>query len=670
MDENRFALSRHPKIQYWFWDKTINEDAIRAQLDLLCAASDFNTVFLTEREGLDFYDRSLLPLFTAAVRYAHEKGLKIYLQLWPQGFNNPPTPAVAVTDAAALVTEAEGSAEKGSVSLRFICGTVRNPRINRPLACRLLRAYAFRKEGEGLYAAGTLTDVTEMATLTHHDPTDATVSFTGLPDGVTVYAMVAHYYDQADLYSPRSDEDLLRAMEDYGAAGFDGFVLDEMRGLSILPPWSGVTFRERLYGHHLARALAEQTGEEPETLLFAMRYAPVGEEGKRARAINLYFDTIRHAATRAERLVADYNRRVFGKEAFLGLHTTFHNGLDMDEIWATGCNWWEVPRIYAQTDEDITFPVRMGLACQAKESLIYDMYYHREKERFFAKAMRDAAFGCRIHYHAMNDKGIWGTDTGTEAFLHLLRPYEEKISLLNAFDPQGLPEMELLVVFGFPATCNWYPHESARSSHDVNKGLNILPRVDALWRGGYLCALAPSDALDDGRIRLGEDGRFDYCGHRFEKLLYLYPAYAKKTTLAALADMRARGGRMAVIGEGKWDFDGDPLPSHLFDGITLGEEEDIVTRLALRKNPIPCGCRLEDGSVVMSDALSLETHTPRAVSLMLDGHLFETAYEGVFAIRTDGKGEVARLVCGACTRIKRDGKVIFASDTPRDVILS
>ena len=36
--------SRHPKIQYWFWDKPLLESqAFKEQLDLLCEKSDFNT---------------------------------------------------------------------------------------------------------------------------------------------------------------------------------------------------------------------------------------------------------------------------------------------------------------------------------------------------------------------------------------------------------------------------------------------------------------------------------------------------------------------------------------------------------------------------------------------------------------------------------------------------
>lgn len=74
--------SRHPKIQYWFWDeKTITDKQYIKDIDILAEYSTFDLVFLTERGKLNFWDPSLKPYIKDAVEYAHSKGIKIGFQV-------------------------------------------------------------------------------------------------------------------------------------------------------------------------------------------------------------------------------------------------------------------------------------------------------------------------------------------------------------------------------------------------------------------------------------------------------------------------------------------------------------------------------------------------------------------------------------------------------------
>lgn len=79
--------SRHPHIIYWFWGDGIleNEKYLR-DIDIVSNDGTFNTMVLSARDGMDFWLSSLYPFFEKAVAYAHEKGIKIVLQLWPKGF--------------------------------------------------------------------------------------------------------------------------------------------------------------------------------------------------------------------------------------------------------------------------------------------------------------------------------------------------------------------------------------------------------------------------------------------------------------------------------------------------------------------------------------------------------------------------------------------------------
>ena len=331
-----------------------------------------------------------------------------------------------------------------------------------------------------------------------------------------------------------------------------------------------------------------------------------------------------------------------------------------DELWCTGCNWWELPRRYAQTDEDICYPVRMGIACGCPENLIYDMYFRNDESRFFEKAVRDARFNTRIHYHAINDGSRWGINTGTKEFLEKIEKIESKITLLDMFDP-ALPKMELLVVFGFPALYNWYPDTEARNKMDINGKLDILKRVKELWDRGFLNALAPSDAITDGRITV--DGNvFDYCGHKFDKLLYLYPQYSKCEIPEFLNMAVANGCDVRMIGEYTRDFDGNPASLELDEKYTLCEQADIPTEMKLTANKILNGCVLEDGSVVISDHDSIMNDSFCTYNFEISGHSYEACFSGIFALKTDEKGVPVKLAAGNLRYLKKDGEQIVSAD--------
>lgn len=664
--------SRHPHVLYWFWAPDILKDKkYLKDLELVAKTSPYTMVVLSARDGMNFWQPEMKPFFDEAVDYAHRLGLKIVLQLWPQGFFHVPLEPMDMDEATALVNDGECVVREGKALYCDRAHPVVKPNIAQVLESRLLKAYAFYKASDGVYYDGTLQDVTERVELLSVAPGCLEMQFT-LPEleGATVHVMTAHYHRYGDLFSDCHLRDYDAFIERYRETPFDGIVLDEMKNLE-LHSWeftrAPVMLRERFYGTHMKRYFEAETGENYEQTLFEMRYTALSDRRRRPAAINRYYDILRRATRRIERFVAEKAQSVYGKEAFIGLHNTYHNHLQNDELLSTGINWWEVPRVYAQTDEDIAYPVRMGIACQCREALIYDMYYTKTLSLFPEKAMRDAKFGCRLHYHAMNDR-TW-VDTGSPAFIETIRPLEDKIDLLNLFDPT-LPAMDLLVVFGFPALCNWYPDIQARNAFDVNGSLNILERVDALWNEGYFNALAPSDALEDGRITVTKDGKFDYNGHLFSHLLFLYPQYAKSATLDFLEKAVKQGASLRIIGPLTAGFDGapvDPDRRALLETVALSEEADIAQEFSLRRNTLENGCFLEDGSAVFSDLESLQTHQPKSFKVELNGHVWQGEYEGVAALRADEKGQLLRLVCGGCRLLQRDDEILFSDAEGVDI---
>ena len=254
-----------------------------------------------------------------------------------------------------------------------------------------------------------------------------------------------------------------------------------------------------------------------------------------------------------------YSRQIFGVNNFAGIHDTFHNHLTNDEVWATGINWWTIPRQYGMSDEDLSLPLRMGLLISHPGAIMYDQFYGFDLERFAAKAMNDARFNARLHYHGYNDTGRWGADLSSAAFLAKINPVERKIRLLNQFDPAA-PKLPLLVVFGMPALLNWYPDEATRNEFDVNGSLHIEEKVRAIWDAGYRCAVVPSDLIDNGELKLDLSNHPVLNGHTFQAIVYLYPQYAKRTTLDFLDKFAiSHGGALMLEGEATNDFEGAPV---------------------------------------------------------------------------------------------------------------
>jgi hypothetical protein len=81
---SKFPNENHPEIGYWFISPKLisDEKKIVANIDSIADKCNYTMLFLTSREGANFYDFSLLhPVFQKLVAEGHKKGLKVGLQL-------------------------------------------------------------------------------------------------------------------------------------------------------------------------------------------------------------------------------------------------------------------------------------------------------------------------------------------------------------------------------------------------------------------------------------------------------------------------------------------------------------------------------------------------------------------------------------------------------------
>jgi hypothetical protein len=670
--EEPLADQRYPELVYWFvTPQTLAPERYRRDILHLADDTEFNFAFLTGREGVSFLNNPAAHQAIAGiVKDAHEHGLRIGATLGIGGGDSSARYSdeekqTAIADATGTL-DAEG---RGTVSTEIALRSVA------PERTRLLRVLVFRQTEQGEYDPATLKDVTTQAH--SHVPKPGKISVTlqlgPAYAGYTAFVLSTTWFNTADLFNDAFKTWIHRAIDQYRDVPLDGTSLDEFK-YTPLPVVPSTVWRGHFGGDALSAEFEHTTGIALDQALFNSRFAPAGHPEVRIRAIDEYWDILRKGPLSAEQEFYRYSRQVFGDKNFAGIHNTYHNHLTNDEAWATGINWWTVPRQYGMSDEDLSLPLRMGLLVAHPGNIMYDQFYGWNIHRFAEKALNDARFDARLHYHGYNDTGRWGVDLSSAPFLSQINPVERKIRLLNRFDPAA-PRLPLLVVFGMPALLNWYPDESARNNYDINGSLHIEEKVQSIWDAGYRCAVVPSDLIDNGSLKLDADNHPVLNGHVFQAVVYLYPQYAKRSTVDFLANYTQHGGRLMLEGDATRGFDGAPA-GDLFRKIAAkatvtGFSVKELPKLGIDPSPLrDIGGELEDGSVILTDLSSLESDQPRSFSIDVNGHRFSGSYEGVFALKATKNGDIEKLACGACSSLSRDGKPVLRLAKPADLVLT
>lgn len=682
---------RHPQLTYWFWHPdTLADSQYLQDVKNMAEKSAYTMAIMTSREnldppgqGVDFYDfEGMRNTVSQTVRAAHEHNLKIGLQVWEfwalTRINDPITrarPPLPIEQSLALVTEGEAVLDTNGYAEYSVAST--EGRDREPFHSEVLKVFAFQKKAEGVYAEDSLVDITSAVKTIRADGASVTLAIDAPARmaGATAYVLVAHYYDYPDLFNDVMIETFRDLLQHYADIPFDGTALDEF-GYMMLKPKRVQPFRDRFYGHAFATEFKRRKGKDLERTLFDMRFAPEGKPEVRMRAINWYFEVMRDGPLRVEKAFYKMSKDIFGPKTFAGIHNTYHNGLESDDLWRVGLNWWTVPREYGQSDENWGMPERMGLIMAHSEPVTFDQYYGGNLEAFLQKAFAEARFGGRTHYLAWNDTRT-GRINMAEAVeggkYAAIRDVEQKIRLLNQFDPPA-PKLPVLVVFGIPAQINWFPDYAARSAWDLHGKLEIQHKAMTIWQAGYPCALLPSDFIDSGQIEIGAGGYPIINGHRFDCLVFLYPQYAKHTTLEFLERFTQCGGKWMLEGDATHDFNGGDIRIR-FENLAAratvrGFDISALSRLGAQPNPLQNGAMMEDGSVIFTDIASWQASQPRTFTVNLAGHEFSGSYIGVCALKVDEGGDVEKLACGGFSQLNRDGKEVLSLERPADAVIT
>lgn len=629
-------MKRVPNAMQWqFNDQSLKRKQYLKDLDFIKEHTDVNminiaTVHGAVPEGNKQFHDDLMEL----VEYAHKLGIGIVLRnTHVKGFfNDEPHIIEDQRNAQGLVYDSEGVLDHEGYFTATQVARWARPKL-KPLWNRVVKAYVFEKTGEGFYMDGTLEDVTDRIRVICSESNSITVEadLGAKYAGKTIFIMTVQYFNWYDCYGDAMFRQHKATMDMFADIPLDGYCMDEA-GYMVLDSSKSHEERDwfRMYSAAQRDYYENSLGIDLDRLLFDMRYAPENDEGVRIRAINRYFEEHQKQPVRIEWEVAEYEKKLWGENVFLTCHNTFHNNLLTDEVWKTGCRWWDLPRDFGHTDENITFPVRMGVSLAAPEPICIDMYYHKEQQPYYDHIIEGAPFNCREFHHSYNDD-VWGQGFKDINFLKNIRTLDRQVARLNEFQTER-PKLDLLIIFGAAAQFNWYPDYAARNRWDIDYTMKVLEKCDAIWKAGYRCALVPDYAIEDGRITL-ENEKICFNGYPFTHCLFLYPKYAKKQTYELLNQAGSNGVNIATVGRADIDFDAESASLSVANYAEF--DMSVLEKMNCAKSAIPNGCIYRDGSFSLVSH-GLLTGEATAFEFEINGTRFTGQYTGLLAYR-EGK---------------------------------
>lgn len=668
-----FENVNHPQIAYWFFNKEMMVEQVwKKKIDSLVANSKYTMIFLSSRNGLDFFNpEAMKPTLSNLVKYAHDKGLKIGLQLWGTNKNTSEESCERVIVENEVVLD-----QNGNANLTNTAKHVRS-QSGKPFKAALLKAFMFKKNSKGFYQPGTLLDITNLVKVTNTNENAISLQIQNDKkfSGYTVYVTTQHFYRVSSNHSKEAVNKFVDVMMAYKDIPFDGIGLDEFTNLKLFATWElqkeNAKLRERLYSIDMALKYKELYKKDIESNFFDMRYAPENQPEIRIKAINTYMDLMRKGSLNVETAVYDNSKKIFGEKTFVGLHNSHHNHLDGDEVWQTGINWWNVKRDYGHTDEGTILPIQMGIAYGYKMNMLYNMFYDKEIETIQKKAYSDIKYNIRTHYHAINDVQNWGVSVEEPAALKMINPVEHAARLMNHFNAP-LPEVKLLVVFGREALMNWYPDTTKRSICDINDKLKIEDKALKMWNAGFKNALVPTDVIMDNRLVVNQNGKAVYNGHVFDAVVFLYPEYAQEKTLNFLEQYANKGGKLMVEGNATKDFLGNDITVRwkklMAKNVIAGLDIEKLESLGITKGITKDNVKMIDGSYLFSNYTNFTKNLVSNFKQEIGGNNLEANYLGYAAIKLSNN-KIEKFAATGFQELKLNGNIIFSLNKPSDVVI-
>ena len=209
-------------------------------------------------------------------------------------------------------------------------------------------------------------------------------------------------------------------------------------------------------------------------------------------------------------------KKVWGKDAFVGVHCTWYPWPNTLEMRKNGVMWWKAPRDVAQTDEFVPFCVRNSLA-KASDSLWVNMFYASQVPPYIWEHWTSAASGGRVHIHQIYPRNDDSPKNDVDPKLLPIiadggvAKIRQKIRMLNLVSNSQI-DSPVAVVFGRFAASNPLLPEYKTVGCDI---------CDRFSTQGYPADLIPIDEINshthDGKPRWSvSDGYLQYGKQKYQ----------------------------------------------------------------------------------------------------------------------------------------------------------
>ncbi|MDR0425748.1 MAG: hypothetical protein LBH24_01100 [Clostridiales bacterium] len=526
-------------------------------------------------------------------------------------------------------------------------------------AGRVLGAWCFDRAADGAYKAGTLSEI-RASVADQSDATEAAL-YGGARNGAKRYVL-ALVYDMrsVDVLSPDIYPFYQGLIERYEDVPLAGAANDEW-GLNLRLDCD----RHRLYtvsefpysGSFEARFFREY-GQSIKANLLALVYTEQGNEAETYAFVNRYTGLIRRIMVETNDWFYDAVKRVFGHDAFVGVHPTYWGDpydFSMD-ILHNGLDWWEVKRDYAQTDEFCIMPVRLALMHKWGGKVAYNMWYSggtQQLHTYAVNAWRDLRFGGRVHYlgwDCPNEGGVYNLRNPGSAEAAMAA--EREIKRADAAI-RSQPASDVLIIFGMEAVTNWRVNGGAsRIVRGTGRAVNVLKFAQGVF-SLCNCDLAPDTEITNGSVTF-EGGKARYGTQHYSTVIYAEPRFICQATAQALSDFGASGGKLIVIGgDGNAHFHSlkRSAIAAFTEYPTAKRIKEIFDGSGTVSNRLPMGCVYQDKTVVFTADAALEANNYFSVLAEVQGHTVEFCGNDFLVLDLEN----ARYECGADSSLKIDG---------------
>ena len=204
---SELANTRHPLVGYWFiTPETLEGDVYLKQLEEYARTTPYTLIFLTARNGVDFYDvETMHPVFERLVAKADSLNIGIGLQVWH---------ARNYTEENCSRTIVETETRLNANGTAVCSNKPHHVRTVKPFKQELLRAYAFQKCGTDTYKPGSLHEITRCCVQKGDvDRFQIEINAGEELAGYDVYVMSEIYYEWPTLFADYTLDSYYRVLK-------------------------------------------------------------------------------------------------------------------------------------------------------------------------------------------------------------------------------------------------------------------------------------------------------------------------------------------------------------------------------------------------------------------------------------------------------------------------